>query len=592
MPKILLRAWLLATLLVCVPWLAAARDAFVLISGGGTQLSNNYSQYLQARAIEAWFHTNYPKDSTWVFFGAGNREGETPVFGDVRRQTKVDGLVVDGWVPGSLRDNRPAKRDIILRALREEIMPAVSDGGTLYLFVGDHGHLTRGKDPESAISLWTLEPSKDARRGWRSNREEELSVSALREPIVAGLGKGRVVFVMTQCHSGGFHHLAVPRKMQANPEWFSTQSAPAPAWAMPQVPFAAGFTATDEQSLAAGCDPSPDPESWAGYERYLPEQLLGLDLFSLGKGGTALPSFAEAHEQATLVDQTIDKPMSTSEQYLERWADLIETELMDSKNLTAEMARHVAAYRRNVDTGRPDYPPAGPMVDRLNLFSRFIRRMAEQNPSARDLLLSGTQKELEEVAGPRGRSGGGGSGRRRGGASDSLQKVWTDTVRPAWKSAVRAGEVQTIPAAALEFEKHLLSLEDSGRDFLLRERDAMPSEVFWESGYRDPATVDTAKAAAVARWAAERRDKIQEWAKQSPDAGVKEGGEKLADAAPPRLGERTAPRTLSRRTAAQRVLFYRRVMAAWAFLMAANEQPALEHLQQFIELERTPLPQV
>ena len=30
---------------------AVVRDAFVLFSGGGTPLSNNYSQYLQAKAI-------------------------------------------------------------------------------------------------------------------------------------------------------------------------------------------------------------------------------------------------------------------------------------------------------------------------------------------------------------------------------------------------------------------------------------------------------------------------------------------------------------------------------------------------------------
>jgi hypothetical protein len=393
---------------------------------------------------------------------------------------------------------------------------------------------------------------------------------------------------MTQCHSGGFHHLSVPRRMAANPEWFTAQSGPAPR-ASTTVPFAAGFTATDEQSLAAGCDPSPDPETWAGYERYLPEQLLGLDLFSLGQGGKALPSFFEAHVEATLVDQTIDKPMSTSEQYLERWAELIETELTDSRLLTPAMARDVAAYHRAVDTGKPDYPPLNLLLDRMTLFDGFIKRMVEQNPPASTLLLTGSRQELEAAAGPSSRSGGSPGHRRRGPSSD-LRKAWTDAVRPAWKAAVLAGEVTVIPPAALAFEKHLLAQEDSGRDFLLGDRNALAAEVFWESGYHDPATVDDARAAAVARWGAQRRDRIQEWAKQSPDAAVKRGGVRLADAAPPRLADRTAPRPLSRRTAAQRVLFYRRVLAALAFLVAADEQPALRRLQQFIELERTPLP--
>ena len=34
-------------------------DAFVVLSGGGTPLSNNYSQYLQARALNDWLRERY-----------------------------------------------------------------------------------------------------------------------------------------------------------------------------------------------------------------------------------------------------------------------------------------------------------------------------------------------------------------------------------------------------------------------------------------------------------------------------------------------------------------------------------------------------
>ncbi len=52
----------------------------------------------------------------------------------------------------------------------------------------------------------------------------------------------------------------------------------------------AGFTATDEPSLAAGCDPDPDPDRWAGYERYIPENLLAVDLFTGESTGRAEPT--------------------------------------------------------------------------------------------------------------------------------------------------------------------------------------------------------------------------------------------------------------------------------------------------------------
>ena len=47
---------------------------------------------------------------------------------------------------------------------------------------------------------------------------------------------------------------------------------------------------------------------------------------------------------------------------------------------------------------------------------------------------------------------------------------------------------------------------------------------------------------------------------------------------------------VSKETAAERALFYRRVLAAWEFLLAVNERPALTRLRELTELERTPLP--
>jgi hypothetical protein len=154
-------------------------------------------------------------------------EGENAIFGDVRREVKRAGLTLDSWLAGSLSRNRPARRDVILRALREEILPSVANGGTLYLFVGDHGSQTRGTNSESIIDLWGLEHDSQNERGWRT-RDESLSVSDLRRALGEGIGKGRVVFCMTQCHSGGFHHLAVPREMTANPKWFTS----VPDWAV------------------------------------------------------------------------------------------------------------------------------------------------------------------------------------------------------------------------------------------------------------------------------------------------------------------------------------------------------------------------
>ncbi len=600
--------WL--TFAACCAQTLQARDAFVLISGGDSPFENNYSQYLQARAVATWLERNYPRDSVWVFFGAGNVEGETPVFGDVRRQIQRDGLTLDSWMAGALRRNRPAKREVILRVLREEILPAVAGGGTLYLFVGDHGARPRGEQGESIINLWSLDRDPQSERGWRSNDNETLGVAELRRTLVKGLGEGRVVFCMTQCHAGGFHYLAVPRAMAPNPRWFTV----APDWASPKgepaFPRAAGFAATDEFSAAAGCDPAPSADDWVGYERFIPEKLFGMDLFSLQRTDVGLRSFAEAHVAATLVDRTIDNPYSTSEQYLERWANLIETRLAKEPTLTAKAKKSVIDYQRTVDGATPKATDRA-FRERQTLFRRFIGRLIEQNPAVKDLLLAGTRKELEKAIDPESSEQVQNreqrrqptaqqqqrQGRRRGGASPEMRKLWNETLRPAWSTAVEANQATKVLGPAVDFEKYLLEREASGRDFFFARRGSLQEEIFWHSGYSDPRTVDPVKAEAVARWGVERRNRILAWAKAADDEAIRDAAEKLSQARPqrrpstaPANPSRGSPEPVSRETAAERTLFYRRVLAAWEFLLAVNERPALARLSELTKLERTPLP--
>jgi hypothetical protein len=441
-------------------------------------------------------------------------------------------------------------------------------------------------------------------------------VAELGRVLTQGLGKGRVVFCMTQCHAGGFHYLAVPHEMTPNLKWFTK----APEWATPKeqavFPRVAGFAATDEFSAAAGCDPSPDPDKWAGYERFVPEKLLGMDLFTFKPTGRALRSFAEAHVAATLVDSTIDKPYSTSEQYLERWATLIENRLIGASNLTARVESRLAAYKRAVD-GAGMKGTERLFRDRQALFGRFNARVAEENPAVRELVLNGTRKQLEDAIGPtRGRGRGRGGPppgpaqtspgenqppRRRGGSGQQqvaeAKRLWKESIRPAWQSVVEQNEVAVVPAAALEFEKHLLRQETQGREYLFDDADMMEEEIFWQSGFSNPQTMNLPKAESVARWGAERRERIMAWARNAPDQQVRAAAQKLMQTMARRWGNGSAGQAsdvpgqpIAKKVAAQRVLFGRRVLAAWDFLLAMNERPALAHVRELTELERTPLP--
>jgi len=565
------------------------RDAYVLLSGGGTPLSNNYSQYLQAAALAGWLQRDFPADATWIFFGMGNRDGVPPVLADVRRELKRDGRLVQSWLPGPLPHNRPATRDSVLRALRDEILPVVRGGGTLYLFVGDHGELGgTGDKRESAITLWQLKPGKRRAGNWTTDDDEVLGVAELRQVLAAGLGRGRVVFCMTQCHSGGFHELGVARDMTPPAAWFSAR----PSWLGKAAPGlllpVAGFTATDQASPAAGCDADPDPERWAGYERFLPESLLGQDLMTGRPKGVAAVSFAAAHEAATLVDHTIDKPRATSEHYLEAWARLIETRLATTLAVTERTHRAVEGFQRAVDRGTA--PAADPALrERQAQFARFTAGLVAQLPADAALLRNGTRPQLDSaIRGRGGRGGGSGGGGRRGALAEA-RRAWSETLRPAWKAAVAADEVAGLAPAVRNFEQHLLELEDKGRELLLpRGNNDTPllNELYWKSGYATPATLDAARAGAVAAWGATRRDRIVAWGAASSDPRLRAAAEKIGSG--PVLDE-APPTPLSRRTAAERILFYRRVLAAWEFLLVMEARGPLGELAALCALEATPV---
>lgn len=598
--------------LSCAAWPAQARDAFVILSGGISPFDNNYSQYLQARALADAFERRYPPASVWVFFGAGNVEGQPPVIADVHRQVMREGLAVDTWLPGALPRNRPATREVFLAALRTEILPAVAGGGTLYLMVGDHGSRGDRGVREARIDLWSLERDPDDERGWNERDDDTLSVSALREALSDGLGEGQVVFVMTQCHSGGFHYLAVPRTLTPDDRWFSTPPPARPRRRPePSTVRAAGFTATDERSIAAGCDPSPDPEHWVGYERLMPERLLGQDLFTGAPAGAPSQSFAEAHAAATLADETIDKPYSTSEQYLDRWAALIETQLASATTLTTDVRAAVAEFARAVDGVEPRIGDPT-FRARQAQFGALVARMGEQNPAIRDLVSKGTRRQLEDAvrSGRAGATGGSvqapdraraatpavGQGRakrnRTPRASDRARhRLWHGTVAPAWHAAVDAGEIDDLTPEARIFERHLLDLEDGTHDFIVDGTDDLRDELYWFSGYGRADTVDRRNADAWALWAARRSARIFKWAAAAPDPRVRRAASTIAEAlAEDKDGEPAEEGRLDVKTGAARTLFYRRVLGAWAFLLAVDQRPALQRVQALTALERTPLP--
>jgi len=112
-------------------------------------------------------------------------------------------------------------------------------------------------------------------------------------------------------------------------------------------------------------------------------------------------------------------------------------------------------------------------------------------------------------------------------------------------------------------------------------------EVYWRAGHAKPGSVAPAAAREIARWGVARRERIAEWGRGAAEPAVRAAAEKLAALPPP---EAPAGPGLTLPIAAERVLFQRRVLAAWRFLLEVGHAPALAELAQLRALESTPLP--
>jgi hypothetical protein len=251
---------------------AGAGDAFVILTGGGTPLSNEYSHYLQARAMSDYFRQRYPAEAVWTFFGIGNRDRAPGILADVHKQTREGERFVDTWLPGTLPENRPATKEGFLKALREEILPRVAGGGTLYLFVGDHGELTPGKNGESAVTMWQLRRGRKG-RGWDTDRNGILIGERFARGVGGGVGAGARGVLHDAVSLGGISLLWECRGRRR--------------WRRDRCCVWRDLRRRMRQSVASGCVADPDPVNWEGYERFVPQALLGRDLMTGGAAGAA-----------------------------------------------------------------------------------------------------------------------------------------------------------------------------------------------------------------------------------------------------------------------------------------------------------------
>lgn len=296
----------------------------LVLSGGVHPEKNNLSQYLQTRLLAETLMDQFGDNRVDVLFAAGQSHEKQGPLADVYVEREFNGVNVPFMQAGFIKRNAPATEENV----RMYFSSSPGLGGqskesndTFFLLVSDHGSPgVKAKDFENnCINLWAYKEGElpDPSQACLSRKE-------LQNYLGSYVKASRTVYAMTQCYSGGFHKMAVDNKN-----------------GYPSVrPGVCGFTATTEDSIASGCVSNVDGDNYKGYERYLTEQITGKDIVtSQPISGGPKKNLKEAHKAAALQDFTLDIPLSSSDYYLNQWAQLLEGE--EFKSRTSASARRL-----------------------------------------------------------------------------------------------------------------------------------------------------------------------------------------------------------------------------------------------------------
>lgn len=289
---------------LATPSASLARDFFLTIGGGYTPSANQASlanNVLFLRQVLREQHLDHrPHD---VYFSDGDAPGRDLQVVDRSSVPKANQLMAEFFgsskglgltyrnhhVPNVCGSNKPEQ----IRNWFDKVGSEMKQGDRLLLYVTAHGRKSkqRGNPHNTTIATWD---NTDI-----SMRELVSMLDQLPDGI-------EVITVMVQCHSGGFARFIFNG---GDPEkGLSRQRR-------------IGFFATVHDRPAAGCTPEINEASYVEYSSYFWAALVGhdragnvVDTCDYNRNGVV--SFDEAHAYTVLTADTIDLPISTSEEFL------------------------------------------------------------------------------------------------------------------------------------------------------------------------------------------------------------------------------------------------------------------------------------
>lgn len=542
------KGWILSAVLSATVALSASSAMAVkavVLSGGGSPAGNHFSQYLQTKTLADHLRVAVP--GTDVFFAAGNRPGVPSPLADVHRVITEGNSSRHVMLPGAIDGNRPATKREFLSRMSSTLPNTTRAGEAFLLFVSDHGMPNLNANGQydmtfsnNCIDMWSVAQNGSSLQqlAWA---ERCLSRVDLQQLLLRSSRASTNVFVMSQCFSGGFHRMSVEAsatEVRANPR-------------------ICGFTAITEDTTASGCTPNVDGPGYKGYERYMTQQITGRDVVTGQRLRPARLSVRDAHEAASLEDITVDIPLSTSEYFLEKWAEILARPSTTERRETLEFNQAFADRSAGSDARferQRRYVEATEMVvgralpGQVALFRGGSPEQFRQAMAAQQNRQAVIDRRLEAMGGE--------------------QVRFLRVLIPAWENEVVKGRSAVLNENERRYESALLTWEKTG---------ALENNLIVNLALMTPG--NPAQAEELSVYEGGRVERRLQWAEQHSSPQLREAarGLRQIDQDANRLSEESFSLQVAHGLT-RRVLVYRSALAAWRLLEKKQMQTALRDL--------------
>ena len=558
--------------LLIVPFLSLcaasyAKDQILIISGGDDPGLNHYSQYMQTKTLYNDLISRYGAEWVSIYFGAGNNpKTKNPIL-DVHKvinttadeQDKTD-IMIAGIIP----NNKPASKSNVLSYLMSPKAQNISPSENFLLFVSDHGMPYAFMEDKSAnpnsnncIDLWNYQkPFINNFANANDFYNACLSKNELAAAL-SNLSSKHIIFQMSQCYSGGFHQLSVMPK----------QGYPT---ANPKI---CGFTASPPDHYASGCTADANGKTYQGYERSFTEWYTGKSILTGQKLRDPAKNMFSAHQHAVLEDMTVDVPLSTSDYYLLKWADLFMGQQFTSRSADFPEKKVKSIYQNYLQYISKIKDP-----DFLNFIQ--LARDSENNiiklvPEAANFAHLPVTKQVDEI------------NRleqyiQQQGADleiswDGMMALYLKVIMPVWSAALSAHQVDLLSPKEYIFEKELYQV--------IIEQDLYKHPYQFEMFYLQYLSSKN-NDVDLTHYKKERAELIIKWAQNTQNQTLANTvhNYQILDKRQQTLQDEIA-QAEKKKQLLNRILTYNKVIASWVTLLTIQDKEALNDLQALLLCE-------